>query len=240
MGNNKRKGENASVSLLSESMSRAVVFSPRDPNAAFLSSTASAAATAKETACRKHLQSILQLIEKSQKNSSNNDNDPVLSSVWQTTAVRHRSLPQRLAQELDVAATARAQLATQIVQTRSQLQRQHHESTARQTQLQSLQQHATILTAERDQLRQQAHQLAREIQQFRQEMDAAQENMQQWQQQRRTKVPRLQYQISLYASMTGIRWDFAQQEQRLVQEEYGDGSGGGGETNWLIGVLVRA
>ena len=230
---NKRKGDNAAVSLASESLSRAVVFSPRDPNAAFLSSTV---ATAKETTCRKHLQSILQLIETTKSQNNSDDSDPVLVTVSQATTVRSQSLPQRLAQELNVAAAARQQLSTQIAQTRSQLQRQHHESTALQTQLQALQQQYKKMSTERNQLLQQSHQVLSEMKQFRQQMAASQENLQQVQQERGIHVPRLQYQISLYASMTGVRWDFAQQEQRLAQE---DGGGGGGETNWLIGVLVR-
>ena len=232
---NKRKGDNAEVSLLSASQNRAVVFSPRDPNASlFLSSTAT---TAKETACKQKLQSILQLV---QSHSQSSDSDPVLSSLLQATALRDHWHPQRVAEQRDAAATAQLQLSQQISAARSHVQQQQQAATARHAQWQALRQQTDARKSERMQLLQQMQPLLQQMEQLRvpkrvrnvATAAASEQDGGVPQQQRRLQVPRLQYQISLFANITGIKWDFAAQERLAEQED-------GGNTCRLIGLVVR-
>lgn len=226
---NKRKGDDADVSALSASLSRvAVVFSPRNPNAA---ATAHPPYQAAELACKSRLQSLLQSLS-----SSHDDDrdDPVLSGLNQAATARSQSLPQQQKLQLAHAAAAQKQLASQIDEVRARLHRERTHAAALQQQQAQLRRRAAALGGERRQLRAQSQRLASEMDQWREQLQAEEEDHEEHlQEQCHVTVPRLQYQISLYAAMTGIKWDYEAQE-----EYYADNNADGGN-NMLVGLVVR-
>ena len=224
---NKRKGDDSDVSSLSSSFSRSVsVFSPRNPNNASLySSSASNSSNPSLVACKTRLQSIRQLCQEQPKNGSNNQD--ITAIMAHIATMRTQTLPQTVTAKLEQADTIQRALRDRIAATQQKLQNESQQAALRRQQYEKLVRHGQFLQTQTAGLEQQCRQLRHEIGKFQENLVSEQEYLELVQQQRQHQVPRLQQQISLYATMTGIKWDFEAQEKE------------GDDAPVLVGQVVR-
>lgn len=209
MSKNKRKGHDESTDV-SMNMSRSVVFSPRTGAATTTSSN--------WMDCKGRLDSIWKLC--------NSENDPVLDDVATISTNRNKSFSQQLQNKLSAGDAVHQALERQISATNLRLQDESAAAVALRGQFQTLVRHADFIQQQVAAAEQQGLKLAQETAKYRDIADAEGEIMELTRQQRAKQVPRLQQQLSLYATMTGIKWDFEAQEQMM-------------ENHCLVGEVVR-
>jgi len=225
---NKRKGDDSDVSSsLSSSFSRSVsVFSPRNPNNASLYSSSSNSSNPSLMACKSRLQSIRQLCQEQPKN--NNNNQDITAIMSHIATMRTQTLPQTVTAKLERADTIQRALHDRIAATQQKLQNESQQAALRRQQYEKLVRHGQFLQTQTAGLEQQGRQLRHEIGLYQGNLVSEQEYLELVQRQRQHQVPRLQQQISLYATMTGIKWDFEAQEKE------------GDDAPVLVGQVVRS
>lgn len=190
---NKRKGHDNETSH--DALSRAVVFSPRH------SSTNSG----NWMDCRGRLDSIMQLCTL--------ENDPILDDLVTLSTLRGKGFSQQLQSKLQQGDAFRNTLRQQIAEANLKLQDESAAAATLREQWQKLVRHAELIKQQNFTLEQKVMKLEKETSKYQELADAEREIMEVTRQQRAKQVPRLQQQLSLYATMTGIKWDFVAQEQ---------------------------
>jgi hypothetical protein len=201
MSKNKRKGHDDTDA----SFSRSVVFSPRNTT------------SSNWTDCKGRLDSILQQCSCSQ-------NDPVLDDISEISTLRGKRFPEILQSKLEKGDVVHQKLQSQIAATNLHLRDESAAATSLREQWQKLVRHADFIQQQKLASEQQCAKLASEKAPFQKLANQEREIMELTRQQRAKQVPRLQQQISLYAAMTGIKWDFEAQEhagEYLVGEVVG-------------------
>lgn len=215
---NKRKGDHDTDLSSFSSYSRSVVFSPRNTSISTISSTIKDDAW---TETKSHLNSILELCHSDDKN--------LLEEIAVTKAMRESTFPANVQTTLDKAADLQRKLQAQISQVNLHLQDESTAVAALQEQLQKILEHSNFLERASQETVTHSQQLENEIDEYKRIIGTEENSKCSVEAQRKLQVPRLQQQISLYASMTGIKWDFEEQEK--LQAEQID--------THLVGQVVR-
>jgi hypothetical protein len=207
---NKRKNHNDEES---SSTGRAVVFSPHN------------ASNSNSSEWTNHLNAVSTLL-------SHKESDVYLQELQMYQTVRSRTMEENLTNKLEQAAAVQRQIEHQIDQTQAKMQDESVAASMLNEELEKMHRHAAFVQQQGRALDERCRALAKETA----ELVAATEHengcTELTKHERQLQVPRLQQQLSLYATMTGIKWDFDKQEELENSEE-------GGEAAYLIGSVVR-
>ena len=163
------------------------------------------------TECQSRLNAIVMLCTNDE--SGGTDNDPVLNDVATIATLRRNTWVDHVQTQLATADSLHSTLQAQIAATQRNLHDESVAASALSEQWDQLQRHAQTVQQQRDALQAQVHQLTLETDTFQHVTATQHRFLHSTRLQRAQQVPRLQQQLSLYATMTGIKWDFEAQEQ---------------------------
>ena len=199
----------------------AVVYSPRN---------VSSNATLSWTQCKTHLHTMLQQY-------GNDNDDPILEDIATiSTQSSNNSMKRSL---LDVPVALKIQTANDMVssmesemeQITTQVQNVSTIVSSLQSQYDTLLSYYTTQQYEMEELQQQQQRYENQIQLYQHSLQQHQRDTEVTHQDLYHSVPRLQHMISLYVSMTGIKWKYDENENRNHNSEDG--------TVALTGEIVR-
>eukprot|EP00980_Cylindrotheca_fusiformis_P015804 scaffold4617_cov106-Cylindrotheca_fusiformis.AAC.5 len=132
--------------------------------------------------------------------------DPILQAlkdVYRGTREADKDLTEE-------AASVKLQLEQKLEQARNACQHESRVLIDMASHVENMKRDRTSLIQEMEKLDKQQIDLQRNISQFQEEASQEVESIDQVEEEQKRKVPRLKTQISLYASTTGIKWDFSQ------------------------------
>jgi uncharacterized protein involved in exopolysaccharide biosynthesis len=209
----KRKELDDEIASATSAFSRAVIFSPRIRNDVVHWSD-----------CQSRLQEIL----KSCNSTSLYRDDPFLEDVATISAHPElKTLQSQLSRNVSQAKQAHSSIVQEISHLTKRFQDESSTITSLEEKFQTLSMQSNDLSQQCAALQEQMHEVTLQTQSYRARIDAAEATVELARRERGRQVPRLQQQISLYATMTGIKWDYAA-ENEVVPDQF-----------VLVGEVVR-
>jgi hypothetical protein len=199
--------------------STAVIFSPRIP---MNTSTSTHDGSMNWKDCQTRLHTILKSCSTS---SSSYQDDPILEDIVTISTLPNdksyttQALQQKVLSNSSYGDTIYASIQEEISNISTHVRDESTMTTHLETQLQNLHRTTAELQNQHKTVREQIHQYKQQIQQFKKTIDAAESTAATTRQERLMTVPRLQQQLSLYAAMTGIKWDYIEQENHSNQNQ---------------------
>jgi uncharacterized protein involved in exopolysaccharide biosynthesis len=191
----KRKELDDEIAHTTSAFSRAVIFSPRIANDGMHWGD-----------CQSRLQDIM----KSCNSASLYRDDPFLEDL--ATIAAHpelKTLQSQLSRNVTQAKQAHSSIVQKISHLKKRFQDESSTITSLEEKFQSLSMQSNDLSQQYAALQEQIQEATAQSESYRARIDAAESTVEMARRDRGRQVPRLQQQISLYATMTGIKWDYA-------------------------------
>lgn len=178
---------------------------------------------------KSRLNSILELCQS--EGGSGDGDDDLLNDIAATKTMRDRTFPANLQNALEKATILQSKLEARIGQVNLHLQDESAAAAALEEQMKKIVEDNKLLERQSQESVTHSQQLQNEIDEYNRIIQEQENTKELVEAQRKIQVPRLQQQISLYANITRIKWDFVQQE-KLQQDQMID--------THLVGQVVRA